>query len=109
MMTEDISEFIRDKDIEYTFYSKDGEVLSEEVAHACAYILSGDGSKFYYVKVYRSELFDPEGIDANKIIFIDDQIRNVLGARKVGLHALHFDVTDPGTVYQTALNLIGVQ
>ena len=49
------------------------------------------------------------GINAKKIIFIDDQIRNVLGARKVGLHALHFDVTDPGTVYQTALNLLGVQ
>jgi hypothetical protein len=77
MMTEDISEFIRDKDIEYTFYGKDGEVLSEEVAHACAYILSGDESEFYYVKVYRSELFDPEGIDANKISSVHTKFSKV--------------------------------
>jgi 2-haloacid dehalogenase len=35
-------------------------------------------------------------IDAARAVFIDDNIRNVEGARQVGLHALHF--TDPANM-----------
>ncbi len=34
------------------------------------------------------------GIEASRAVFIDDSIRNVEGARQVGLHAIHFSTAD---------------
>lgn len=38
-------------------------------------------------------------IDAAEAVFVDDQPRNVEGARRVGLTAVQFDVRDPGGSY----------
>lgn len=41
-------------------------------------------------------------------VFVDDQWRNVAGAERVGLPAVHFDVMNPGASYAQALQLLGV-
>ncbi len=41
-------------------------------------------------------------------LFVDDQPRNVQGARAVGMHTVHFDVTDPDTSYAQALAALGI-
>jgi putative hydrolase of the HAD superfamily len=48
------------------------------------------------------------GLPARDCVFVDDQSRNVEGARRVGLQAVHFDVTQPGRSYAEALTLLGV-
>jgi putative hydrolase of the HAD superfamily len=35
-------------------------------------------------------------LPASEIVFVDDQARNLKGARAAGLAAPHFDVTRPG-------------
>lgn len=41
-------------------------------------------------------------------VFVDDQKRNVVGAEKVGLRTVHFDVLNPAQSYASALRLLGV-
>lgn len=41
-------------------------------------------------------------------VFVDDQLRNIVGAQKVGLRTVHFDVLKPAESYQQALQLLGV-
>lgn len=48
------------------------------------------------------------GLPAQACVFVDDQLRNVAGARRVGLRTVHFDVTRPGDSYAEALALLGV-
>jgi putative hydrolase of the HAD superfamily len=43
------------------------------------------------------------GVDAEDCLFVDDQPGNVEGARAVGMQALWFDVTAPGTSYATVV------
>lgn len=38
---------------------------------------------------------DAVGLEPSELVFVDDQPANVDGARRVGLHAVWFDVTDP--------------
>ena len=38
-------------------------------------------------------------------LFIDDQFRNIVGAQKVGLNTIHFDVLNPKDSFSTALKL----
>tara|TARA_B110000263_G_scaffold163166_1_gene142032 strand:+ start:71 stop:751 length:681 start_codon:yes stop_codon:yes gene_type:complete len=38
-------------------------------------------------------------------LFIDDQFRNIIGAQKVGLNTIHFDVLNPKESFSTALKL----
>ena len=38
-------------------------------------------------------------------LFIDDQFRNIIGAQKVGLNTIHFDVQNPKDSFSTALKL----
>lgn len=66
-MPEDISEFIKEEEGSYIFYNKDGQVTSEDVENSCAYIFTVSSKEFYYAKTYRSDLFDPNGIDSTKI------------------------------------------
>jgi putative hydrolase of the HAD superfamily len=41
-------------------------------------------------------------------VFVDDQARNVAGARAVGWQTVHFDVTAPQASYDQALRLLGI-
>ena len=46
------------------------------------------------------------GLACEDCVFVDDQLRNVLGAQAVGMQTVHFDVRRPGDSYQQALNLL---
>jgi putative hydrolase of the HAD superfamily len=48
------------------------------------------------------------GIAAADCVFVDDQQRNVDGARRVGMQVVHFDVMQPQASYHHALQLLGV-
>lgn len=48
------------------------------------------------------------GLPAGDCVFVDDQSRNVEGARAVGLPAVQFDVADPAASYTQALHLLGL-
>ena len=39
------------------------------------------------------------GVAAHETLFVDDQQRNIVGARQVGLETLHFDITRPADAY----------
>tara|TARA_R110002020_G_C16186861_1_gene765243 strand:+ start:786 stop:1109 length:324 start_codon:yes stop_codon:yes gene_type:complete len=67
MMPEDISEFVNEEQGSYIFYNKDGNITSENVEYSCAYIFTVSDRESYYAKTYRSDLFDPNGIDSAKI------------------------------------------
>ena len=41
-------------------------------------------------------------------VFVDDQLRNVQGAQRAGMHAVHFDVTNPAKSYDEALAFFGL-
>ena len=41
-------------------------------------------------------------------VFVDDQLRNVEGAQRAGMRAVHFDVRAPREGYAQALRLMGV-
>jgi putative hydrolase of the HAD superfamily len=48
------------------------------------------------------------GLPSSEIVFVDDQARNVEGARKAGLAAVHFDVTRPDRSFAEAGRLLGL-
>jgi putative hydrolase of the HAD superfamily len=48
------------------------------------------------------------GVPPPEIVFVDDQQRNVAGARKAGLAAVRFDVTQPAESYAEAERLLGL-
>jgi putative hydrolase of the HAD superfamily len=48
------------------------------------------------------------GLPASDIVLVDNQARNVEGARKAGLAAVHFDVTRPGDGFAEAERLMGL-
>ncbi len=58
-------------------------------------------------RAYRTCL-DQLGLPADACVFVDDQRRNVDGARALGLPAIHFNVADPATSYNQALHLLGL-
>ena len=45
-------------------------------------------------------------VDPHSCVFVDDQARNVQGAKAVGMNAVHFDVRQPGRSFQQALALL---
>jgi putative hydrolase of the HAD superfamily len=47
------------------------------------------------------------GVVARDCLFVDDQLRNVEGARRAGMQAVHFDVMQPARSYAEALALLG--
>lgn len=59
-------------------------------------------------RAYRACL-DALGVAARDCVFVDDQPRNVAGARAVGLAAVQFDVADPAAGYDRALRMLGVR
>jgi putative hydrolase of the HAD superfamily len=48
------------------------------------------------------------GLPPEACVFVDDQLKNVTGARAVNLPTVHFDVTNPAASYAKALALLGV-
>ena len=54
------------------------------------------------------DCLDRLGLPADACVFVDDQRRNVEGARAIGLPTVHFDVTDPATSYTRALDILGL-
>lgn len=49
------------------------------------------------------------GVPAGQIVFLDDQMRNVEGARRAGLIGIHFDVRTPDTSLGQAMDLLGLR
>lgn len=49
------------------------------------------------------------GLPAAACVFVDDQPRNVAGARRVGMQAVQFDVAQPAASYRQALALLGLE
>jgi putative hydrolase of the HAD superfamily len=47
---------------------------------------------------------DALGVAPENIVFLDDQMRNVIGAEKIGINAIHFDITRPEACFQRAIN-----
>lgn len=47
-------------------------------------------------------------LHANEVLFVDDQLRNIVGAMKSGLKTLHFDITQPDACYQYVLHVLGI-
>lgn len=48
------------------------------------------------------------GVNAADVVFVDDQLRNIEGARRCGWQTVHFDVQAPAVSYHQALQLLGV-
>ena len=48
------------------------------------------------------------GLSAAQCVFVDDQARNIEGAKQVGLKTVHFDVQNPKHSYREALQLLGL-
>lgn len=46
------------------------------------------------------------GVAADHAVFVDDQLRNIEGAKRCGLQVVHFDVCEPGVSYDQALKLL---
>lgn len=51
---------------------------------------------------------DALGLRPEDCVFVDDQLRNVLGARRIGLPTVHFEVQAPGASFAQALQRLGV-
>jgi putative hydrolase of the HAD superfamily len=51
---------------------------------------------------------DQLGLPARDCVFVDDQLRNVEGARRVGMQVVHFDVMQPQASYDQAMALLGL-
>jgi putative hydrolase of the HAD superfamily len=47
------------------------------------------------------------GLGLGSCLFVDDQARNIAGAKAVGMNTVHFDVQKPQQSYSTALALLG--
>lgn len=46
-------------------------------------------------------------MSAGQCVFVDDQVRNIRGAERVGLSTVHFDVLHPDVSYARALEILG--
>jgi len=51
---------------------------------------------------------DQLALPAEACVFVDDQARNIAGAKAVGLQTVHFDVAQPARSYEHALQLLGL-
>ena len=58
-------------------------------------------------RAYRAVL-DALGLAADACVFVDDQLRNIEGARAVGLETVHFNVCRPAESYAEALTKLGL-
>ena len=47
-------------------------------------------------------------LKSHDCLFIDDQLRNIEGAERVGLNTIHFDVTKPKESYNRVAKSVGL-
>ncbi len=48
-------------------------------------------------------------VPARDCVFVDDQLRNIVGAQNAGWQTVHFDVMAPDASYEKALNLLNLR
>jgi putative hydrolase of the HAD superfamily len=48
------------------------------------------------------------GIPPSQIVFVDDQSRNITGAKASGMLAVKFDINTPRACFNQALTLLGI-
>jgi len=53
-------------------------------------------------------VLDDLGLAPRACVFVDDQARNIAGARAVGLNTVHFNVQTPAESYAEALKMLGL-
>lgn len=58
-------------------------------------------------RAYR-ETLDRLALPASACVFVDDQARNIAGAKAIGLPCVHFNVAHPGDSYAQALRLLAI-
>jgi len=61
-----IEEFLPEDNTEVYYVLSSGKKSSEETELACAKTIIGDSTTFF-VKFHRGKLFDPHGLDKNKV------------------------------------------
>jgi len=54
------------------------------------------------------DCIDQLGLAPSDCVFVDDQMRNIVGATAVGMQTVHFDVKKPAASYARALKLLGL-
>tara|TARA_B110000858_G_scaffold80356_1_gene93109 strand:+ start:17741 stop:18406 length:666 start_codon:yes stop_codon:yes gene_type:complete len=57
---------------------------------------------------YNSAL-DNLQLEAKDVLFVDDQLRNIVGAMKCGLKTLHFDITQPKACYDYVTSVMNIK
>ena len=57
------------------------------------------------IRAYRG-CADALGMACEDCVFVDDQLRNIDGAKEVGMQTVHFDVQKPQQSFQQALSLL---
>jgi len=60
-------EFIQEDNTEVYYVLTDGKKSTKETTLACAKTSVGDSIEIFFVKFHRGKLFDPHGMDKNKI------------------------------------------
>lgn len=58
-------------------------------------------------RAYRA-VSDALGLVPEQLVFVDDQLRNVAGAQRLGWQTVHFDVRTPSASFARALELLGL-
>ncbi|MEO9510559.1 MAG: HAD-IA family hydrolase [Flavobacteriaceae bacterium] len=48
-------------------------------------------------------------LHAREVLFVDDQLRNIVGAMKCGLKTLHFDITQPRACYDYVTSVMNIK
>ncbi|MEP1486853.1 MAG: HAD-IA family hydrolase [Algibacter sp.] len=48
-------------------------------------------------------------LEAKDVLFVDDQLRNIVGAMKCGLKTLHFDITQPKACYDYVTSVMKIK
>ncbi|WP_158839216.1 HAD-IA family hydrolase [Polaribacter sp. L3A8] len=48
-------------------------------------------------------------LEAKDVLFVDDQLRNIVGAMKCGLKTLHFDITQPKACYDYVTSVMNIK
>ena len=76
-MAEDISEFTNEAKGRYIFYSKDGSLEKHETPKTCAFSIAKLQKESYFIKFFRGTIFDPDGMDSNKINAINMEFKKV--------------------------------
>ena len=70
-------DFIREPKREYTYYETGGKETDSETNKTCAFTILFESSQLYFVKFFRSRLFNPSGADSNKINSIQTEYKQV--------------------------------